>query len=320
MSVYTSKSPHPYGVLPTGSKSLTRFRVATSILCTKTSCILSSGNALLLKDPYSVRRCGFGIIRVLSDEAILEMLSFLDGRELTRVLIVSRALYVYGNYSDLWRDLTLRNSHDCVDFVGTWKDTFTKLMIGKTSKVFQPHRPIKVSKIFCNVLHRSWMCHTCDLEFACPGFFNKCDIVRRNCTEMTTENFVEEFESKNRPVIITNATAKWSAMKNWNPEYLSDKCGGSVFRATSATASHAASFTMKEYFRYSAQAKEEAALYLFDRDFTTRGGLGDDYDVPDYFNSKIAPHGTDLFHVFGESQRPDYRWLIAGESTVCNCR
>jgi hypothetical protein len=265
-----------------------------------------------------VRRRGLGLLGVISDEAVLEILSFLDGRELSMTLKVSRAFYVYGNYSDLWRDLTLRKFDGSVDFISTWKDTFSKMTSakapGSSSKVaeFLPHKPIKVENMFCNVLYRSWTCHNCDLQYACPGFYDKCGVARLDATELTTESFVEDFEMKNKPVIISNATTHWPSMKNWNSKYLIDKCKHKKFRATSATAPEAASFTMEEYFKYSAQTKEEAALYLFDRNFTTLGGLGDDYDVPSYFNSATSLHGTDLFRVFGEKQRPDYRWLIAG--------
>lgn len=277
-----------------------------------------AGNALLLRDPYVVRKRGLGVLRVMSDEAVLELLSFLDGNELAAVLKISRAFYVYANYSDLWRDLTLRNFDGCFDYTCTWKDTFSKMMVDRVNSggnklQFEAHRPIKVANMFCNVLHRSWTCHTCDLENACPGFFDACGVTRRNAEDMSTEVFVNEFESKNIPVIIRNAAEHWISMKCWNPNYLTAKCKDKKFRATSATAPLAASFTMEEYFKYSTQAKEEAAMYLFDRDFTSVGGLGDDYDVPSYFNSSKSQHGTDLFHVFGEKQRPDYRWLIAGE-------
>jgi hypothetical protein len=278
---------------------------------------LALGNALLLKDPYVVRKRGLGVLRVMSDEAVLELLSFLNGYELAAVLKVSRVLYVYANYSDLWRDLTLRNFDGFVDYTCSWKDTFSKMMVSIVNTKggdlkFEPHIPIKVANMFCNILHRSWTCHTCDLENACPGFFDVCGVARRDANDMSCEVFVDEYEAKNIPVIIRNAAEHWPSMKCWNPSYLAAKCREKKFRATSATAPLAATFTMDEYFKYSAQTKEEAALYLFDRDFTSVGGLGDDYDVPSYFNSNNAQHGTDLFHVFGEKQRPDYRWLIAG--------
>ena len=278
---------------------------------------------MLLKDPYKVRRSGLGILRVISDEAIIELLGYFGGKELANILKLSRALYVFCNYSDLWRDLTLRTFDGNVDFDCTWKDTFSRMTIAMLNEnarenklCFSPHKPIKVSNMFCNVLHRSWTCHTCDLQYACPGFYDKCEIPRRDATTLTTEEFVNEYESKNKPVIIKNATNEWKSMKLWNSIYLSNKCRKNKFRATSATAPLAANFSMKEYFQYSSQTKEEAALYLFDRDFTNIDDLGLDYEVPSYFNPKMASHGTDLFHAFGEAKRPDYRWLIAGDIMI----
>jgi hypothetical protein len=294
MSIYTSTTPHPYGVLP-------------------------SGNALLKKDPYAVRRNGLGILGKITDEAILELLSYLNGDELVRIHQLSRPLYVYTNYSDLWRDLTLRKFSDGFVFVNTWKDTFVKAMLietdtklGRVHRTFTPHLPIKVSNMYSNILHRSWICHTCDFQYACPGFFNDCGVPRRDAKDMKTEQFVTEFEMKNKAVIIKNAATEWPSLHRWTPEYLISQCKQKKFRATSATAPLAANFSMEEYFQYSSQTREEAALYLFDRDFISKGDLGSDFKVPDYFNSDLAEHGTDLFHVFGKERRPDYRWLIVG--------
>jgi hypothetical protein len=69
--------PHPYGVLPTG-------------------------NALLLKDPYRVRRTGLGILNSISDEAVLEFLSYFNGIELAKFLRMSRAFYIYANFGEIY--------------------------------------------------------------------------------------------------------------------------------------------------------------------------------------------------------------------------
>ena len=52
---------------------------------------------MLLKDPYKVRRSGLGILRVISDEAIIELLGYFGGKELANILKLSRALYVFCN-------------------------------------------------------------------------------------------------------------------------------------------------------------------------------------------------------------------------------
>ena len=157
---------------------------------------------MLLKDPYYVRRSGLGLLRIISDEAVLEFLGYFSGKELANILQLSRILYVLCNYSDLWRDLTLRTFHGNVDFINTWKDTYSKMTIAllnennhnngidKQQLIFTPHTPIKVKDIFCNILHRSWTCHTCDLEYACPGFYNKCEIQRRDAENMSIKNLL----------------------------------------------------------------------------------------------------------------------------------
>ena len=350
---YASSLPHPYGAKP-------------------------SGNALLLKDPHKVRRQGLGLLNV-ADAPLLELLSFFDAEELARFMLLSRAAYVFANHLDLWRDLTLQRWHGNVDFVSTWRDTFV-CMLGQERggkdavKNFQPHVPIRVTNMFSDVLHRCWVCHTCEFEYACPGFYNHNDIPRRDVNDLSVDAFVDEYEMPNKPVIISNAVNHWKAMQTWSPTTLINLCQNKKFRATSATAPVAATFTMEEYFAYAAQTREEAAMYLFDRDFHTVGDLGTHYDIPRYFNpttanrtkqssivegvgntggdcsssiavaEKAAPvascsssrndpavkptiatppplstttkptdaYATDLFGVFGECSRPDYRWLIAG--------
>ena len=359
---YASSLPHPYGAKP-------------------------SGNALLLNDPHKVRRQGLGRLNV-ADAPLLELLSFFDAEELARFMLLSRAAYVFANHLDLWRDLTLRRWNGSVDFVGTWRDTFVR-MLGRERggddavKNFQPHVPIRVTNIFSDVLHRCWVCHTCEFEYACPGFYSHNDIPRRDANDLSVDAFIDEYEMLNKPVIISNAVNHWVAMQTWSPTTLINLCQNKKFRATSATAPVAATFTMEQYFSYAAQTREEAAMYLFDRDFHAVGNLGTHYDIPRYFNPAIANrtknscggntggdcgataaaaaaavaaatvHGingeaapapssssetdtaispkssmtppststttkptsayaTDLFRVFGETCRPDYRWLIAG--------
>ena len=90
----------------------------------------------------------------------------------------------------------------------------------------------------------------------------------------------------------------WPAFTRWTNDYLSRACGGFTFRATSATAAAAATMTMEQYLSYSSQTVEEAPLYLFERDFNSIHGLGEDYLVPPYF-SPDAEHGADLFRLLG---------------------
>jgi len=169
---------------------------------------------------------------------------------------------------------------------------------------------------------------------ACPGFYKHSDVDRVAYADCPVDTFVREYETQNRPLVLTGAVDYWPALKQWGAEYLV-RAGEQVrqqsgqeptFRATSATAPVAATFTLRGYFHYLAQAHEEAPLYLFERDFAKKvKSLAGDYDVPVYFRTAddalaagkqegaaVQHAGTDLFRVFGPQARPDYRWLICG--------
>lgn len=280
---------HPYGVLPAGNAYF--------------------AEAGLLM----VRVEGFGVAHVLKDEAIVETLSFLNGRELAQLSSTSRVLYVFCHFSDLWRDLTLRFDNSNVRFSSSWKQTYVQhhaRMLNKCGDFFL-HKPISVRGIYSNLLHRSWACVSCDLESACPGFYNDCGIQRKDARELSIDDFISQFERPNIPVVISNCVDHWPALSKWNMDHLAKCCGQRLFRATSATAPTAASFTIQEYANYINSTKEESPLYLFERDFGRSTELEEDYDIPKYFAS-TSSHGSDLFRVFGPTRRPDHRWLIAG--------
>ena len=353
--------PHPYGVLP-------------------------SGNAYFCSAEHSlVRPKGLGpLMCIIGDEALVEILGYLNASDLSHTSICSRALYVYSHHSDLWRDVTLRRwENQPIQYVRSWKETYMKsvqcdyIAASSSSGVsgsashststkeceekWARHEELSVRGIFSNLLHRSWTCHTCDLATACPGFFKHNDVERRKGSELSVSEFREQYERPNNPLIITGgAVDYWPAMTTWGSDFLRD-CGKEIasksatgkeptFRATSATAPVAATFTLEGYFNYMRQAREEAPLYLFDRDFITKiQRLAKDYDVPKYFRSTsdgsclggegkeedndkneqgedgvaaIANACTaseskglsdmDLFRVFGSEVRPDHKWLICG--------
>jgi hypothetical protein len=214
---------------------------------------------------------------------------------------------VYSHNSELWRDLVLQISDKGVNFIASWKDTYARAV--------QPdaplHHPIPISGFYSELLYRSWACRVCDLTTACPGFNDPCDIGRVSSDNLNSEEFISSFEAPNKPVIITGEVTKWEAFKKWDWDYLEQKAGNRQFRATSATAARAASFSVSQYRKYSAEATEEAPLYFFDRNFLRTIGVNQDYQVPAYFDA-AAPHGTDLFRLFGAEARPDYCWLIIG--------
>lgn len=89
---------HPYGALPYGNIHLE----------TKN-----------LRQPDIVRHSGLGsFFRILNDEQLLVILSYMDGPTLARGIIqISRFMYVAGHHEELWRDLVLRRAWGDEGFV-----------------------------------------------------------------------------------------------------------------------------------------------------------------------------------------------------------
>lgn len=276
-----------------------------------------SGNIALVAhtSKFNVRLIGLGrLLNKLSDEAIINMLSHLEARDLISLSQSSRILYVFCNHSDLWRDLYLSRWGQDIEFVNTWRDSFARRWhltnsknVGELPPLVQP---IKIDGVYSNLLHRTWLCSTFNVTAACPGFMKHADIDIVDLEQsLSVTEFVEKYEKPNIPCLFKGLIKSWPAYKKWDFEYLTRFCGEKKFRATSATAPAGAQFTMQQYIQYCHSVKEEAPLYLFERDFGN--DLEVDYEVPNYF-SKYAEHGSDLFRLLGDQRRPDYRWLIVG--------
>lgn len=292
MLATSPSTSHPYGVKPIGN----------SMLANETE--------------RNVKPYGLGSkLCYLSDESIIEILGYLNGIELAQISLCSRILYVFAMTSDLWRDITLRLINKSISYNKTWRDTYVQeylLIHKKEFKSSYIHKPIVVSGAYSDLLHRFWTCHSFDIEVLCPGFFSFEDIDRIDSSKLTLQEFVDKYESTNTPVVITNAASNWNSLVTWTQPYLESICQNAQFRATSATAPEAASFSIHEYFTYANQTQEEVPLYLFERDFLKKvPALVSDFTVPSYFNSFVRPT-TDLFRILGDSQRPDYQWLVAG--------
>jgi hypothetical protein len=314
---------HPYGALPYGNIHLS-----------------STPN----RHPDHVRISGLGELCVLNDEQLLEVISFVDGPSLAQgVVRGSRFLYVTGHHEELWRDLVLRRwgeigfdvpskSKDSTmcdlkksngtqvrqKNTGCWKDiyAFNHYKSQNPSSQSQPrrHEPISIKGIYSDTFFRSWLCRSFALQ---PSWLSTQTVPTINHSELTTEVFLEQYESTNTPLLIKGASSSWPALKKWNTDYLIETTLGKSFRATSGAAPLPAQFSLDNYSRYCQSATEEAPLYLFDRTFAAQcPQLLEDFDdalketCP--FWSSDADHGHDLFSVLGEDRRPDHQWLIIG--------
>jgi len=154
---------------------------------------------------------------------------------------------------------------------------------------------LRVRGFYSDLLYQPWFCATVDLD---PSWLEVDNVERRS--KLSMKDFIEQYERPNRPVVITDATKKWPAMKKWSNEYLSAAFEGQDIIAGNYP------MPFSTYLSYSSSTRDELPLYLFDKGFCRRAPqLQEDFSVPPYFSE-------DLFSVLGEDSRPDYRWLIMG--------
>eukprot|EP00041_Stephanoeca_diplocostata_P010089 m.160232 g.160232 ORF g.160232 m.160232 type:complete len:525 (+) comp18015_c0_seq5:399-1973(+) len=259
--------------------------------------IVPEGVSLLNDTALESRKQGLGMLSVLSDELLLEILGHLDNmRDLCSFVCVSSQCYVLGHVPDLWREIVLslcEQSGKGFNFIYTWKDTAIRMI--KPHVALRAHQPCAFRPYYSDYLFQSWLCASLQI----PTSWLSVDNIDRR-SSLSQHDFIKEYEVPNRPVLISDVVTSWPAFNKWNLDYLISATHGQEFEAGPVRMSP------KAYWQYASSVEEESPLYLFDPDFADKvPALGRDYTVPEYFSE-------DLFKVLGADKRPHHRWLIVG--------
>ncbi|KAI8903141.1 hypothetical protein EDD86DRAFT_233286 [Gorgonomyces haynaldii] len=242
---------------------------------------------LIFGNGNEIRTKGLGHFCSLGDQIIVEWLSSLDYKTLVKLGQTSKAWYCFVNVDDLWRQLYTKHFKD-FEFVKDWKTSFKSHFTNP-----QPETIIRCDGMYSDLLFTSWRCTHVPLEDLCS--WN--DTIDKR-SQLSMQDFMNDYCLKNKPVIITDIVKKWNAYKHWDLEYFLHTYPDKMFHA------EAFNVTFKSYYAYMLQQHEESPLYLFDKTFARDSVLQNDYQVPEYF-------AADLFKHLGD-ERPDYRWLIVG--------
>uniref|UniRef100_A0A0D6R3N9 JmjC domain-containing protein n=1 Tax=Araucaria cunninghamii TaxID=56994 RepID=A0A0D6R3N9_ARACU len=250
------------------------------------------GNLLFNSDSFNARDVGLGTLTLFKDETLVEIFGLLDAKDLGRLALVSKAMYVFSNQDSLWRALVLDHLKGTFTFQGFWKSTYIAAHWPNTFEALGV--PFKVSNFYSDYLFQSWLCANLEMK---QEWLEVDNIERRE--KLPLQEFIDSFEEPNKPVLIRDGLANWAALNKWDREYLCEMAGDVEFAVGPVE------MKLRDYFVYADSVKEERPLYLFDPKFGEKvPTLAEDYEIPIYFRE-------DLFSLLGK-ERPDYRWLILG--------
>jgi len=251
------------------------------------------------------RKNGLGFFHVLDDDMLLELLEFMDEKALLNLSLVSYPFYIFAEEEDLWKTLCIRkfvsNKFGYFTFKGSWKRT---TLLPREKKVTKPYCKLALNGFYSSRLYTRWYRAHVPLET-----FSTCTPGIDKRYKLSVEEFIKEYESINKPVVLTGLMDNWKAKGGWKINQLLAKYENTYLK-TNGTDSDGHSFRLlfKDYVAYMEGNHDEKPIYLFDNKFQERApDLLTDYQVPPYFRD-------DLFDLMTNEDRPDYRWFLCGPS------
>ena len=198
---------------------------------------------------FAALRRGLGHLAYFSDEEMLTLLSYLSAETLSILGAVSRAFYVFTREDSLWRHQVLDRYGGNFQFYRNWRFTYAYQQVKeKNIQSFELLPPLQVSGFYSDYLYQIWRCATCDLEQ-----WSSVDNVDRR-SNLTLEEFIEEYEKPGKPVILTDIVPSWLAYssdsgRQWDKENLLKRFGHIVFKAG------AVEMTLADYWNYIRQTR-----------------------------------------------------------------
>jgi hypothetical protein len=238
----------------------------------------------------------------LPDYLIEDVFSFFDVEILTACSQVSKLFYIFAEEEDQWKTLVIKNFGGNFLFKGTWKRT----ALAKRHQVKkEPYKKLEIQGFTSDYLYRRW--YRANVSLDQWSQLKEQGIDRRS--NLSYREFMEEYGTKNIPVIITDITQNWKARTEWTIEKLLKRFNDHKFKTDEVDyfAKTKLYMNFEDYIQYARTNSDEDPIYLFDDKFGERElarDLLNDYEIPKYFQD-------DYFEAL-EEERPPYRWFVIG--------
>eukprot|EP01132_Coremiostelium_polycephalum_P005258 gene5258-6544_t len=253
-----------------------------------------------------LRTVGLGTLSMIDDRTLLnDVFTNFTVEELLKYQSVSPAFYVILNDDKLWKDTFLaqiKGRKEPIKYLGNWKiSSLTYLFPKQAESSPFPFKQLNFSTFYSLEIYQRWLRrHMAVSNYGTdPG-----EIQHIESSELTVQEFIDQFERPSIPVIFKGEQKDWPATKKWTKEQLVEKYGDITFKI-SHNGHKRIPMQFKEYAAYMSSNTDEEPLYVFDEAFGEKAPeLLEDYKIPKYFPE-------DLFAVSGDA-RPHYRWIVIG--------
>ncbi|GAB1537677.1 cupin-like domain-containing protein [Scytonema sp. NUACC21] len=135
-------------------------------------------------------------------------------------------------------------------------------------------------------------------------------------SNLSYNEFVQEYASVGKPVIITDVVKNWPALVKWNLDFFRAEYG--IVKTDGVRDKNNGtniSMTIADYIDYLEAGDTDKSLYLFDFHMFEHPELYKDFTVPEYCNNLLENLPEKLFNQYGFQQ---YIYLIIGrkESSI----
>ncbi|KAK4365163.1 hypothetical protein RND71_016521 [Anisodus tanguticus] len=245
------------------------------------------------------RAAALGDLRILPDEILCDILTYLTPPHVARLSCVSSVMYILCNEEPLWMSLCIDIADRQLQYKGSWKRTALdrlNVTFGNNESCQKPLHFDGFNSLF--LYRRFYRCYT-----SLNGFYYDTGNVER-AKNLSIEEFRDKYDGQ-KPVLIGGLANTWPARTTWTIEELLKNYGDTAFKL-SQRSRHKIRMTLKDYVSYTKVQHDEDPLYIFDEKFGEAAPeLLKDYSVPNMFKE-------DFFDVLDRDQRPPFRWLIMG--------
>ncbi len=267
------------------------------------------GNLFLVDDVFSVlvskhQSLGRCFASLESDALILQVLGFLDGADLLALGCASKYMACFANHVDLWRDLFWAEGQpEKIIFGSSWKSTWMHAIRRPAKRI----KPSPLRNVFSDTLYAPYRASGLATVVAPEN------IERVALGSLTAEIFSTQFETPNKPVIITGVCEDVDDF--WGIESLVRRFASIDDPALTCGSVNMRMSDYAGYLRSELWRTDEAPYFVFDHPgfvklISEERARGNNMSGWIFDLQKIL--SPDLYDLLEPPFRPEHAWLLVG--------